>query len=70
MEAAAQAKEEVSPLQSPRSSRLTHCAQGNAAFKSGAFVDALKHYTAAISLKADEPTFYLNRAAVYIKLAR
>lgn len=70
MKSAAEAKEKVSSLQSPRSSRLTHCAQGNAAFKSGAFADALKHYTAAISLKADEPTFYLNRAAVYLKLAR
>ncbi|KAK4704458.1 hypothetical protein P7C70_g1760, partial [Phenoliferia sp. Uapishka_3] len=44
--------------------------KGNAAFKLSNFPIALQHYSEAIALKDDDPTFYSNRAAVYLKLER
>lgn len=42
--------------------------QGNAAFKSGDYPFALSHYSQAIKLDPSQPTFFLNRAAVHLKL--
>ncbi|KAL8276096.1 hypothetical protein RQP46_011511 [Phenoliferia psychrophenolica] len=44
--------------------------KGNVAFKAGNFPLALTYYSTAIRTKSDDPTFYLNRAAVYLKLDR
>jgi len=44
--------------------------QGNAAFKSGDYAAAIGHYTAAALADPSEPTFFLNRAAAYLKLSK
>jgi stress-induced-phosphoprotein 1 len=43
--------------------------EGNVAFKSGQFADAVKHYTEAIKRLPSDPRGYNNRAAAYNKLA-
>jgi hypothetical protein len=47
---------------------ITH--QGNAAFKAGDHPAAVGHYTAAILANPLDITFYLNRAAAYLKLSK
>ncbi|OCH92602.1 TPR-like protein, partial [Obba rivulosa] len=44
--------------------------QGNAAFKAGDYPAAIGHYTAAIIANSAEPTYFLNRAAAYLKLGK
>ncbi|KAL1663410.1 hypothetical protein GGF50DRAFT_116066 [Schizophyllum commune] len=44
--------------------------KGNAAFKSGDYVAAVGHYTEAILADKHDPTFFLNRAAAYLKLGK
>jgi Flp pilus assembly protein TadD len=44
--------------------------QGNAAFKAGDYAAAIGHYTAAALADPSEPTFFLNRAAAYLKLSK
>lgn len=44
--------------------------QGNAAFKAGDYALAIGHYTAAALADPSEPTFFLNRAAAYLKLSK
>ena len=44
--------------------------QGNSAFKAGDFPAAIGHYTAAIVADPTNPTYPLNRAAAYLKLAK
>ncbi|KAI0801756.1 hypothetical protein BC629DRAFT_1591448 [Irpex lacteus] len=44
--------------------------KGNAAFKSGDFVEAIGHYTAAILADPKNVTYPLNRAAAYLKLGK
>ncbi|KAI0345700.1 hypothetical protein BDW22DRAFT_1481920 [Trametopsis cervina] len=44
--------------------------KGNAAFKSGDFVAAIGHYTAAIIAEPGNATYPLNRAAAYLKLGK
>jgi len=44
--------------------------KGNQAFKSGKFVAAIGHYTDAILVQPSEPTYFLNRAAAYLKLEK
>ncbi|KAG5465347.1 hypothetical protein CUR178_00049 [Leishmania enriettii] len=41
--------------------------QGNHAFKSNAFAEAIQHYSAAIEAHPDEPVLYSNRSAAYLK---
>lgn len=43
---------------------------GNAAFKAGDFPTSVGHYTSAILADPGNPTFYLNRAAAYLKLGK
>jgi Flp pilus assembly protein TadD len=44
--------------------------QGNAAFKAGDYAAAVGHYTAAALADPTESTFFLNRAAAYLKLSK
>ena len=44
--------------------------QGNAAFKAGDYALAVGHYSAAALADPSEPTFFLNRAAAYLKLSK
>jgi len=44
--------------------------QGNAAFKAGDYATAIGHYTAAALADPSDPTFFLNRAAAYLKLSK
>ncbi|KAI0271198.1 hypothetical protein BGY98DRAFT_937076 [Russula aff. rugulosa BPL654] len=44
--------------------------KGNAAFKAGDYAAAIGHYTAAVLADPSEPTFFLNRAAAYLKLSK
>ncbi|KAL1686439.1 hypothetical protein GGG16DRAFT_117880 [Schizophyllum commune] len=44
--------------------------KGNAAFKCGDYVAAVGHYTEAILADKHDPTFFLNRAAAYLKLGK
>ncbi|KAI0293586.1 hypothetical protein BC826DRAFT_1105018 [Russula brevipes] len=44
--------------------------KGNAAFKGGDYVAAIGHYTAAALADPSDPTFFLNRAAAYLKLSK
>ncbi|KAF8490446.1 hypothetical protein F5888DRAFT_1741290 [Russula emetica] len=44
--------------------------KGNAAFKAGDYTAAIGHYTAAAHADPSEPTFFLNRAAAYLKLSK
>ncbi|TRM61178.1 hypothetical protein BD626DRAFT_502982 [Schizophyllum amplum] len=44
--------------------------QGNSAFKSADYVAAIGHYTKAILADKTDPTFFLNRAAAYLKLGK
>ncbi|KAI6098852.1 TPR-like protein [Pisolithus croceorrhizus] len=44
--------------------------KGNEAFKAGDYPTAIGHYTTAILADGDDPTFYLNRAAAYLKLGK
>ncbi|KAF9523899.1 hypothetical protein CPB83DRAFT_774755, partial [Crepidotus variabilis] len=44
--------------------------QGNVAFKAGDYPTAIGHYTSAIIADRTEPTYYLNRAAAYLKLGK
>ncbi|KAL1753894.1 hypothetical protein FB107DRAFT_276295 [Schizophyllum commune] len=44
--------------------------KGNTAFKSGDYVAAVGHYTEAILADKHDPTFFLNRAAAYLKLGK
>ncbi|KIK26647.1 hypothetical protein PISMIDRAFT_57666, partial [Pisolithus microcarpus 441] len=44
--------------------------QGNEAFKAGDYPTAIGHYTTAILADGNDPTFYLNRAAAYLKLGK
>ncbi|AIO02189.1 DNAJ domain protein, putative [Leishmania panamensis] len=41
--------------------------QGNQAFKSNAFSEAIQYYSAAIEAYPDEPVLYSNRSAAYLK---
>ncbi|CAM43811.2 putative DNAJ domain protein [Leishmania braziliensis MHOM/BR/75/M2904] len=41
--------------------------QGNQAFKSNAFSEAIQYYSAAIEAHPDEPVLYSNRSAAYLK---
>ena len=43
-------------------------AKGNAAFKSSDYPTAIGHYTDAILADSSDHTFFLNRAAAYLKL--
>lgn len=43
---------------------------GNAAFKAGDFPASVGHYTSAILADPNNPTFYLNRAAAYLRLGK
>ncbi|KAF8470420.1 hypothetical protein DFH94DRAFT_209695 [Russula ochroleuca] len=52
------------------SSSTTSKEKGNAAFKSGDYAAAIGHYTAAALADPSEPTFFLNRAAAYLKLSK
>lgn len=54
----------------PTGYSLTPTTQGNAAFKSGAFPEAIGHYTTAILADRSDPTYLLNRAAAYLKLGK
>jgi Flp pilus assembly protein TadD len=49
---------------------LTTRLQGNAAFKAGDYAAAIGHYTAAALADPSDPTFFLNRAAAYLKLSK
>ena len=40
--------------------------EGNELFRSGELKEAVKRYTAAIALNANDPTFYSNRSACYL----
>ncbi|KAH9071112.1 hypothetical protein EDB83DRAFT_315359 [Lactarius deliciosus] len=44
--------------------------KGNAAFKAGDYPAAIGHYTAAIIADPSDPTYFLNRAAAYLKLSK
>ncbi|KAH9980926.1 hypothetical protein BGW80DRAFT_1247768 [Lactifluus volemus] len=44
--------------------------KGNAAFKAADYVAAVGHYTAAALADPSDPTFFLNRAAAYLKLLK
>jgi Flp pilus assembly protein TadD len=67
--AAVVAKDKVKNIISYR--RLSHqLFQGNAAFKAADYVAAIGHYTAATLADPSEPTFFLNRAAAYLKLLK
>ncbi|KAH8995413.1 hypothetical protein EDB92DRAFT_1772019, partial [Lactarius akahatsu] len=44
--------------------------QGNAAFKAGDYPAAIGHYTAATIADPSDPTYFLNRAAAYLKLSK
>ncbi|KIJ60272.1 hypothetical protein HYDPIDRAFT_99130, partial [Hydnomerulius pinastri MD-312] len=44
--------------------------KGNAAFKAADYPSAIGHYTAAIFADGSDPTFFLNRAAAYLKLGK
>ncbi|KAG6333728.1 hypothetical protein ID866_5356 [Astraeus odoratus] len=44
--------------------------KGNEAFKAGDYPTAIGHYTTAILADNSDPTFYLNRAAAYLKLGK
>ena len=44
--------------------------QGNTAFKAGDYVAAIGHYTTAALADPSDPTFFLNRAAAYLKLSK
>jgi hypothetical protein len=44
--------------------------QGNTAFKAAQYVEAIGHYTDAILASPSEPTYFLNRAAAYLKLVK
>ncbi|KAH9966152.1 hypothetical protein BJV74DRAFT_289932 [Russula compacta] len=44
--------------------------RGNAAFKAGDYAAAVGHYTAAILADPSDATFFLNRAAAYLKLSK
>ncbi|KAI9511085.1 hypothetical protein F5148DRAFT_1281149 [Russula earlei] len=44
--------------------------KGNAAFKAGDYAAAVGHYTAAALADPSDPTFFLNRAAAYLKLSK
>jgi Flp pilus assembly protein TadD len=50
--------------------QLMEICQGNAAFKAGDFPASIGHYTSAILADPNNPTFYLNRAAAYLKLGK
>lgn len=47
----------------------TYKDEGNLAFKSGKYTDAVEHYTKAIAY-LKEKTFYTNRALAFIKLCK
>jgi Flp pilus assembly protein TadD len=67
--AAVVAKEKVKNIISYR--RLSYqLFQGNAAFKAADYVAAVGHYTAAALADPSDPTFFLNRAAAYLKLLK
>jgi tetratricopeptide (TPR) repeat protein len=51
-------------------SSLISAAQGNAAFKAGKYAEAIGHYTAATLADPEDATFFLNRAAAYLKLSK
>jgi hypothetical protein len=63
-------KEKVRDRPSVSLSSLTTPAQGNAAFKAGKYAEAVGHYTAAAQADPSDATFFLNRAAAYLKLAK
>ncbi|KIJ54858.1 hypothetical protein M422DRAFT_240946 [Sphaerobolus stellatus SS14] len=44
--------------------------KGNAAFKAGNWAEAVGHYSAAVVADRTNPTYPLNRAAAYLKLAK
>ncbi|KAH9019786.1 hypothetical protein EDB84DRAFT_1565920 [Lactarius hengduanensis] len=44
--------------------------KGNAAFKAGDYPAAIGHYTAATIADPSDPTYFLNRAAAYLKLSK
>jgi DnaJ homolog subfamily C member 7 len=41
--------------------------QGNQSFKTGAYLEAIQHYSAAIEANPDEAVLYSNRSAAYLK---
>jgi tetratricopeptide (TPR) repeat protein len=49
---------------------LTLQGQGNAAFKAADYPTAIGHYTDAILADSSDHTFFLNRAAAYLKLGK
>lgn len=49
---------------------LTRLRQGNAAFKAADYPTAIGHYTDAILADSSDHTFFLNRAAAYLKLGK
>ena len=49
---------------------LTLQGQGNAAFKAADYPTAIGHYTNAILADSSDHTFFLNRAAAYLKLGK
>ncbi|KAH9955231.1 hypothetical protein BC827DRAFT_1237872 [Russula dissimulans] len=51
-------------------SPITSKEKGNAAFKTGDYAAAIGHYTAAALADPSDPTFFLNRAAAYLKLSK
>ncbi|KIK82544.1 hypothetical protein PAXRUDRAFT_153659, partial [Paxillus rubicundulus Ve08.2h10] len=44
--------------------------KGNAAYKAADYATAVGHYTTAILTDSSDPTFFLNRAAAYLKLGK
>lgn len=44
--------------------------QGNAAFKAADYPTAIGHYTDAIIADGNDHTYFLNRAAAYLKLGK
>jgi len=63
-------KEKVDVNLSQSLSSLISAAQGNAAFKAGKYAEAVGHYTAAAQADPSDATFFLNRAAAYLKLSK
>lgn len=69
--ASLKAKELVRPTNRNQYVQLTEIlCKGNASFKAEDFPASIGHYTSAILIDPNNPTFYLNRAAAYLKLGK
>ena len=64
------AKDKVSDAANIPGQVLTRLGQGNAAFKAADYPTAIGHYTNAILADSNDHTFFLNRAAAYLKLGK